>query len=234
MRCSACVRPNLDFRGFAGQIAAGTIRPGDELVALPSGRRSRVRRIVTFGGDLAEAYAPQSVTLVLEDELDISRGDMLVSAAAPATVTSRFAASLVWMEEQPLATARRYLLKHTSRIVPAQVVAVHHRLAVETLSQQPASSLALNEIGLVEIECVQPLVLDRYADNRVTGSFVLIDPETNATVAAGMVREVEASHSPQLAVPTLLLDGREHPVPKLDDLLRLLTEHGLLKGVPTL
>ena len=228
------IRPDLDFRGFAGQIAAGTVRPGDEVMALPSGRTSRVRSIVTFSGDLAEAHAPQSVTLVLEDELDISRGDMLVSAAAPASVTSRFMASLVWMDEQPLERARRYLLKHTSRSVPAQVVAVHHRLAVETLVQEPADTLALNAIGLVEIEAVQPLALDRYSHNRVTGSFVLIDPRTNATVAAGMIRDLMPSTEEAVESATLLLDGREHAVPTIDDLLRVLAEHGILKGTPTL
>lgn len=227
------IRPNLDFRGFAGQIAAGTIRPGDEVLAFPSNRKSRVRRIVTFSGDLQEARASQSVTLVLEDELDISRGDILVSAASPATVASRFTASLVWMEEQPLDTTRRYLLKHTSRTVPAQVVAVQHRLSVESLSQQPAISLHLNEIGLVELECVQPLAIDRYRENRVTGSFVLIDPATNATVAGGMIRDFKLALKETLAVPTLMLGGREHPVPRIDDLLRLLNDHGILKGVPT-
>ena len=227
------LRPNLDFRGFAGQIAAGTIRPGDEVLVLPSNRRSRVLRIVTFSGDLQQAQAPQSVTLVLEDELDVSRGDMLVSSAAPATVTNRLTASLVWMNEQPLELVRRYLLKHTSRTIPVQVAAVQYRLAVDTLEQASASTLRLNEIGLVELETAQPLVVDRYRDNRVTGSFVLIDPMTNATVAAGMIRDAVSS-AQQRETPTLLLDGREHPVPHIDDLLRLLTEHGMLQGVPTL
>ncbi len=227
------IRPDLDFRGLAGQIAAGTVRPGDEVVALPSGRRSRVRRIVTFSGDLAVAHAPQSVTLVLEDELDISRGDMLASASAPATVTSRFKASLVWMDEQPLERRRRYLLKHTSRTVQAQVVTVDYRLAVETLVQQPADTLGLNAIGQVEIESTQPLALDRYADGRVTGSFVLIDPVTNATVAAGMVRDVMPATNEAVETATLLLDGREVAVPTMNDLLRVLAEHGMLKGSPT-
>lgn len=228
------LRPNPDFRGFAGQIAAGTVRPGDEVSVLPSNRRSRVRRIVTFSGDLEEAHAPQSVTLVLEDALDVSRGDMLVSSAEPATVTNRLTASLVWMDEQPLDTARRYLLKHTSRTVQAHVVAVHYRLVVETLEQAPASSLRLNEIGRVELEAAQPLVVDRYQDNRVTGSFVLIDPVTNATVAAGMIRDGNTAAVQEIGIPTLLLGGREHLVPKIDDLLRILAEQGMLKGVPTL
>ena len=227
------LRPGADFRGFAGQIAAGTVHAGDEVVVLPSGRKSRVARIVTFSGDLAQAHVPLSVTLVLEDELDISRGDMLVSALSPATVTSRFTASLVWMDQQPLDPARRYLLKHTSHTVQARVMAVHHRLAVDTLEQQPAVSLELNTLGLVEMETMQALALDAYVDNRVTGSFVLIDPVTNATVAAGMVRELTALGAHSQQAPALLLDGREYPVATVDDLLRVLTEHGLLKGWPT-
>ena len=185
------VRPNLDFRGFAGQLAAGTVRPGDAVMALPSGRTSRVRSIVTFSGDLAEARAPQSVTLTLEDELDVSRGDVLVAAEAPATVTKRFRASLVWMDEQALAVQRRYLLKHLSRTVPAQVTRVEYRVDVATLALEPAETLGLNAIGLVEIEAVQPLCVDLYGVNRTMGSFVLIDPASNATVAAGMIREID-------------------------------------------
>ena len=192
------LRPSQNFRGFAGQIAAGTIRPGDSIMVLPSRRTSRVQSIVTFDGDLLEAYAPQSVTLTLTDELDISRGDLLVSPESPAIITTRFTASLVWMDEHPLDLTRRYLLKHTSRTVQAQVTAVQHRLEVATLEQQQAATLTLNGIGLVEIESVQPLSVDSYSTNRTTGSFVLIDPLNNATVAAGMIRDttVEAYTSP--------------------------------------
>jgi sulfate adenylyltransferase large subunit len=186
------LRPNQNFRGFAGQIAAGTIRPGDPIMVLPSRRTSRVDSIVTFDGDLDEAHAPQSVTLTLTDELDISRGDLLVSPESPAVTTTRFTASLVWMDEQPLDLTRRYLLKHTSRTVQAQVTAVHHRLDVATLERQPAVTLTLNGIGLVEIESVQPLTVDSYSTNRITGSFVLIDAVNNATVAAGMIRGTTA------------------------------------------
>jgi sulfate adenylyltransferase large subunit len=189
------IRPNLDFRGFAGQIAAGTIRPGDAVMVLPSRRTSRVRSIVTFDGDLPVAQAPQSITLTLEDELDISRGDILVTPDAPAETATRFSASLVWMDEQTLETGRRYLLKHTSRTVNATITAVSHRLDVATLDRQPASTLPLNGIGLVEIETVQPLAVDQYRTSRITGSCVLIDPVTNATVAAGMIRETLSSSS---------------------------------------
>src|SRR5271154_3417852 len=133
------LRPNLDFRGFAGQIAAGTIHPGDEIMILPSRRTSRVRNIVTFDGDLLVAQAPQSVTLTLTDELDISRGDLIVSPESPALTTKNFTASLVWMDEKPLDLTRRYLLKHTSRTVQAQVTAIQYSLNVETLERRAAA-----------------------------------------------------------------------------------------------
>ena len=193
MAVQRVIRPNLDFRGFAGQIAAGTVRPGDEVVALPSGRRSRVKSIVTFDGELSEARAPQSVTLTLEDEVDISRGDVLSSLREPAITSTRLTASLVWMDEQPLDLTRRYLLKHTSRTVQARVAGVAYRMDVATLEHQAATTLTLNAFGLVEIETVQPLSVDRYSANRITGSFVLIDAVSNATVAAGMIREAVAA-----------------------------------------
>jgi sulfate adenylyltransferase large subunit len=186
------LRPNQNFRGFSGQIAAGTIRPGDSVMVLPSRRTSHIHRIVTFDGDLGEAFAPQSVTLTLTDELDISRGDLIVTPESSAVTTDRITASVVWMDEQPLDLGRRYLLKHTSRSVQAQVTAVLHRLDVATLERHPATTLILNGIGLVEIASVVPLTVDTYSANRTTGSFVLIDPVTNATVAAGMIRDSSA------------------------------------------
>jgi sulfate adenylyltransferase large subunit len=183
------LRPNQNFRGFAGQIAAGTIEPGDSVMVLPSRRTSRIGSIVTFDGDLQEAFAPQSVTLTLTDELDISRGDLIVTPKSPAVTTERFTASLVWMDEEPLGLGRRYLLKHTSKTVQAQVISVRHRLDVATLEREAATTLLMNEIGLVDVASVQQLTVDPYAENRTTGSFVLIDPITNATVAAGMIRE---------------------------------------------
>src|ERR1700733_13563488 len=161
-------------------------------MVLPSRRISRVDRIVTFDGDLHKAHAPQSVTLTLTDELDISRGDLFASPEFPAVTTTRFTASLVWMDEQPLDLNHRYLLKHTSRTVQAQITAVHHRLDVATLERQPAVTLTLNGIGVVEIESVQPLTVDSYSTNRITGSFVLIDAVNNPTVAAGMIRDTTA------------------------------------------
>jgi sulfate adenylyltransferase large subunit len=235
MAVQRVLRPTHDFRGFAGQIASGTVSPGDRVTVLPSGRTSRVRSIVTFDGNLPAAQAPQSISITLEDELDISRGDMIVAPDAPATTTDRFTASLVWMDGQPLDLARRYLLKHTSRTVNAHVTTVHYRLDVATLEHQPTATLALNAIGVVEVKTVQPLTVDRYTTNRITGSFVLIDPITNATVAAGMIRDASPTpgEAPNPQTPTLLLNGHHHKVPTIDDLLRLLTQQGILKGEPT-
>jgi len=190
-------RPNLDFRGFAGQIAAGTVRPGDEVMVLPSGQRSRVARIVTFDGDLESATAPLSVTLTLADEIDISRGDMLVAPqeAGPkaSQVATRFDASLVWMSPVPLDFGRRYLLKQASRTVQAHVRVLHRSLDFSgdaVGAALPLATLGLNDIGLVAVETLLPLSVDLYEANRHTGSFILIDAETNATVAACMIRSI--------------------------------------------
>ncbi len=194
MAVQRVVRPDLDFRGFAGQIASGVIRVRDEVIAMPSGRSSRVRRIVTFDGDLTEAFAPLSVTLTLEDEIDISRGDVLAASSTPPVVASSFIASLVWMSEIPLDLSRRYLLKQGSRSVQAQVSNIDRVVDLAHLAGQisaPAVSgeLVMNGIADVAIETLQPLAFDSYAANRHTGSFVLIDLQTNATVAAGMIRK---------------------------------------------
>jgi sulfate adenylyltransferase subunit 1 len=181
------MRPDASFRGFAGQIASGTIRPGDKIAVLPSGRSAEIERIVTFDGDIAEAHAPLSVTLVLNEELDISRGDLIVSSDTPATVAKTVKAALVWMDPRPLERNRRYLLKHTSQTVPAFVSSIEHRTNIGTLSREPAETLEMNGIGVVRLTLLRPIALDLYGENRSTGAFILIDPETNATVAAGMV-----------------------------------------------
>jgi sulfate adenylyltransferase large subunit len=162
-------RPNDRFRGYAGQITAGTIRLGDVITAWPSGRSARVNRIVTYDGDLAFAFAPMSVTLTLDQELDVSRGDVLTKE--PPLVGQRFEAEVVWMDERPLDPGRVYLLKHTTRTVTAEI---NH-------------GLVLNQIGNVTVATARPLVFDRYADNRGTGSFILIDPATQFTAGAGMI-----------------------------------------------
>jgi sulfate adenylyltransferase subunit 1 len=181
------IRPDQDFRGYAGQIVSGTIRPGDGILALPSGRRSRVKSIETFDGRLEEALAPMSVTLTLEDEVDISRGDMLVSAQKPPDVARQFDASMVWLNEQPLDLSRPYILKHTTQTLPAEVKAVKHRVNIKTLEHEPADRLEMNGIGVLRIETSRPIYFDAYTQNRFTGSVILIDPETNATVGAGMI-----------------------------------------------
>jgi len=181
------IRPDQTFRGYAGQVVSGVIRPGDGVLALPSGRRSRVKSIETFEGRLEEALAPMSVTLTLEDEIDISRGDMLASAQKPPEVTRHFDASVVWLNEQPLDPARQYLLKHTAQTMPAEIKAVRHRVNVTTLEHESADCLEMNAIGVLRIETSRPLYFDPYTQDRATGSFILIDPVTNATVGAGMI-----------------------------------------------
>ena len=181
------LRPDHTFRGFAGQVASGTVRPGDKILVLPSGRSAEVARIVTFDGDLNEAIAPQSVTLVLDRELDISRGDLIVSTQAQATVARRIQAALVWMDARPLVRSRRYLLKHTSQTVPAFVSSLEHRTNIGTLAHEAADTLEMNGIGVVNIDLLRPIALDLYGENRSTGAFILIDAESNSTVAAGMI-----------------------------------------------
>jgi len=181
------LRPDHTFRGFAGQIASGTIRPGNKVTVLPSGRSAEIERIVTWDGDLAEAHAPLSVTLVLNHELDISRGDLIVAAERPASVVKNVKAALVWMDQRPLERNRRYLLKHTSQTAPAIVSGIEHRTNISTLSREPAETLEMNGIGVVSIRLLRPIALDLYRENRSTGAFILIDPQSNSTVAAGMV-----------------------------------------------
>jgi sulfate adenylyltransferase large subunit len=181
------LRPDHTFRGFAGQVASGTVRAGDKITVLPSGRNAQIARIVTFDGDLSEAIAPQSVTLVLDRELDVSRGDLIVSTQAQATVAKRLQAALVWMDARPLQRNRRYLLKHTSQTVPAFVSSLEHRTNIGTLAHEAAETLEMNGIGVVNIDLLRPIALDLYGENRSTGAFILIDAETNSTVAAGMI-----------------------------------------------
>jgi len=186
------LRPNLDYRGFAGTIASGIIRRGDEVVSLPSRKKSRVKSIVTFDGELDEAFAPQSVTLTLEDEIDSSRGDMLVRPGNVPKVDHRFEAMIVWMSEEPLVPGRQYLFKQTSKVVPGAVSTLRYRVDINTLHRQPAPTLALNEIGRCAVTLTSPIAHDAYRRNRTTGGFIMIDRLTNATVAAGMILDREA------------------------------------------
>ena len=181
------IRPDHTFRGFAGQIASGTVRVGDKITVLPSGRSADVARIVTFDGDLDEARAPLSVTLVLDRELDISRGDLIAASGAPATVAKTVKAALVWMDQRELSKSRRYLVKHASQTVPAFITNVEHRTDIATLQHEAAETLEMNGIGVVTLDLLRPVALDLYGENRGTGAFIVIDPETNATAAAGMI-----------------------------------------------
>lgn len=184
------LRPDANFRGFAGQVARGTLRSGDRVIALPSRRETTVKRIVTYDGDLDAAAYPQSVTVELEDEIDVSRGEMLVSASgadAMPEISRHFRAMVVWMHEDPLVVGRTYVAKHTTRTVRATVRAIRHRVDVGTLEEVAADRLEMNEIAEVEFETSLPLFFDSYAENRSTGALILIDGVTNATVGAGMI-----------------------------------------------
>ncbi|MGE0708936.1 MAG: sulfate adenylyltransferase subunit CysN [Planctomycetota bacterium] len=181
------IRPTLDFRGYAGSVASGVLRRGDEVLVLPSRQRSRVARIVTFDGDLEEAFPPQAVTVVLEDELDVGRGDMLVHPRNQPQVARHFEAMVVWMSQTPLRVGGSYWLKHTTQSVRARVEALRYVTDVDTLRRRTdAARLELNEIGRVVLSTARPLFLDAYERNRATGSFILIDPLQNGTVGAGM------------------------------------------------
>lgn len=182
------IRPNLDYRGFAGQIASGVVKRGDEIVVLPSGLKSRVRAIDTYDGELEEAFAPQSVVIRLEDEIDISRGDMLVHPSALPKVDRVVDAHLVWMHERPLDTQKSYILKHTTQMVRAQVARIDARIDMKTLADEKAETFSLNDVARVRLQLHRAIYFDDYAKNRHTGSFILIDSLTNATVAAGMIR----------------------------------------------
>ncbi len=183
------IRPDSTFRGFAGQVAGGAIHTGDSLLALPSGQTTRVRSIVTYDGKLDTAVRSQSVTLELEDEIDLSRGDMLVSPDAPPKASRYFSARVVWLNEKPLDLHRTYLAKHTTRQVKAQVTRIQNRVDVNTLTSAPATELEMNGIALLHLETNSPLFIDSYRESRATGSFILIDSLSNATVAAGMIGE---------------------------------------------
>jgi hypothetical protein len=199
------IRPDASFRGFAGQVASGVIRPGDPVVSLPSGQKSRVRSIATFDGDAPEAFPPMSVTLTLEDEIDLSRGDMLVAPGNTPRVSRHFEAMVVWFNEEPAEPGRSYLLKHTSRTVRAKALKIRYRVNVNTLVQEPVNRLHMNDIAYVEFETVSPLFFDPYTQNRITGSFILIDPISNATLGAGMIRA-------DLSDQTVVEDAAQKPV----------------------
>jgi bifunctional enzyme CysN/CysC len=180
-------RPNQDFRGFTGTIASGTIRKGDAVRALPSGRQSRVARIVTHDGDLDSAAAGQSITLTLTDEIDVSRGDVLAGADSPPAVADQFQATIIWMHEEPMLPGRPYLIKLGTRTVTGSITTPKYKVNVNTLEHLAAKQLELNEIGVCNLSLDRPVAFDSYADNRETGGFILIDKLSNDTVGAGLL-----------------------------------------------
>jgi bifunctional enzyme CysN/CysC len=181
------LRPNLDFRGFSGTIASGSVRRGDRVMALPSRKTSTVTRIVTFDGDLAEAHAGMAVTLTLADEIDVSRGDTLVREEALPSVGRSIESMVVWMNERPMQPHAAYLIKHGTKLVSAEVHSIHERVDVSTLERRPAKQLGLNDIGRVTLTASRALLFDAYEKNHATGAFILIDRLTNATMGAGMI-----------------------------------------------
>lgn len=187
-------RPNLNFRGFAGTLASGIVRKGDEVLALPSGKTSRVKSIVTYEGELEQAGPGQAITLTLEDEIDVSRGDMLVHADNRPQVTDGFEAMLVWMGEEPMLPGKKYDIKRATSYVPGSIPSIVHRIDVNTLEQGAASELKLNEIGRVKVALDAPIALDGYEHNRTTGAFIVIDRLTNGTVGAGMIIAEPVAH----------------------------------------
>jgi bifunctional enzyme CysN/CysC/sulfate adenylyltransferase subunit 1 len=185
------IRPNSqqhhDYRGYAGQLVGGVLRPGDEVLVLPAGQRSRVAAIDAFEGQRECAFPPMSVTVRLQDQLDVSPGDMIVSAEDPPLSARELEAMMCWMTQAPLRSGGRYQLKHTTRSARAVVSELEHRVDVNTLAHEPAPELTLNEIGRVRLRTSAPLIIDPYARNRATGSFILIDEATGDTAGAGMI-----------------------------------------------
>jgi bifunctional enzyme CysN/CysC len=182
-------RPNLDFRGYCGTLTSGIVRPGDEVTVLPSGKSSKVKSIVTYEGEIEEAFPPMAVTLTLEDEIDISRGDILVHSNSVPETTNRFDAMVVWMSEEPLQKGRQYEVKLNTTRIAGGISNVHHHVDVNTLEQSQSATFGLNEIARCEITLERPVVADDYRDHHGTGSFIIVDRLTNATVAAGMIIE---------------------------------------------
>ncbi len=225
------LRPNLDFRGFSGKIASGIVRPGDTVMALPSGKTSRVTRIVTYDGDLDEAFPPQSVTLTLEDEIDVSRGEMLVHPDNLPTIGRHFEAMLVWMDEEDMDTGKQFFIKQTTNLTRAHVNGIRYRVDINTMEQKDADILRLNEIGRVTFTTAKPLFYDTYEKNKACGSFILIDPITNNTSAVGMIlgpideNEMNVENPPVLNLPKLGI-GPEH-YDAIDRACQALSQQGI-------
>ena len=188
------LRPNLDFRGFCGKVASGVVRKGDTVMALPSGKTSKVKSIVTYEGEIEEAFPPMSVTLTLEDEIDISRGEMLVHPDNKPYEGRNFEAMLVWMDEEPMDVSKQFYIKHTTNTTRARIDGIKYKVNVNTMEQSEVDHLVLNEIGRVVFSTGKELFFDPYKKNKQTGAFILIDPITNNTSAVGMIIDkVEAN-----------------------------------------
>ncbi len=215
-------RPNLDFRGFCGTVAAGVIHKSDEITALPSGKTSKVKSIVTYEGEIDSAFPPMAVTLTLEDEIDISRGDVITLSDNLPTIADKFSASIVWMTETALTPGKQYTLKLASRIISGSISAIHYRTDVNTMKHHEANELQLNEIGHCTVTVTAPVVFDNYRQSKYTGAFIIIDRLTNITVGAGMIsgsiddttelsrvssEEKTARYSQQATIIDLIGDG---------------------------
>ncbi len=185
--CRPQTEASRDFRGYMGRIESGTIHKGDAVTVLPSGMTSRIQQILFYNDVLEKAFAPQSVTLTIEDHLDISRGDMLINGGEPPRITREFDAMLCWLSEQAFDASRKYIVKHTTRMVKGLVARIDYRVDINTMCHEPVDVLGMNDIARVGMKVQQPLVIDAYAQNRGTGCFILIDEISNNTVAAGMV-----------------------------------------------
>ncbi len=219
MRVQWVNRPNLDFRGFCGNIASGSIKPGNEIIVSSSGQTSKVEQIITMDGDLEQAVSGQAVTLTLEDEIDISRGDLLATPQAKPDYVDRFEAKLVWMHENALLPSRSYLIKAGSSTVPAQIDEVQYKVNVNNLQQEPGKTLELNEVGHCTISANRPISFDAYRDNRGTGNFIVIDRLSNATVGVGMItaplQRATDSHWQQLDVSKQAHAALKRQTPKV-------------------
>lgn len=226
------LRPNLDFRGFCAKVASGTVKKGDEIIALPSMKRSHVKGIHVYEGEIEEAFCPQSVCITLEDEIDISRGEMLVKAGETMPHVGRsFETMLVWMDEQPMDRNKQFFLKHNTNTTRATINDIQYRVDVNTMEKLEGKDFKLNEIGQVSITTAKTLFFDPYKENKATGAFILIDPITNNTSAVGMiVRPLEMEDINKEELPTLDLQklgiGAEH-YDAIDKAVAELSKQGL-------
>jgi sulfate adenylyltransferase subunit 1 len=225
------LRPNLDFRGFCGKVASGVVHVDDEVVALPSMKRSHVKSIMTYDGELQEAFPPQSVTITLKDEIDISRGEMIVHPDNIPFIGRHFTTMLVWMDEEPMDTRKQFFLKHNTNTTRATIAAIRNRIDVNTLEEKAGKPFQLNEIGQVDILTAKTLFFDSYAQNRQTGAFILIDPITNNTSAVGMILHpldestLENNLAPTLDLPRLGITEEHYTA--IETIVKELARQGL-------